>query len=203
MTLPRDKQQVAIVVPPVGRMLGRVDKVNREGVSVTLDSGHKGKVSVLGSDEATLMFATASGVHSLAGKVRRSPIKPGSLRFYIGADSQLAQRREHVRVEAALVCVLFRLTRGGGRVQTHTCDVSGGGLAVLNTGGFDPGEEVGVSLDLGNDSQRMSMTCKVVRRTDVRTIGLVIERISTSERERLIQYIFVRQRTELKLGRKS
>lgn len=203
MTLPRDSQQVAIVVPQVGRMLGRVDRASREGVSLTLESGHRGKVSVLGSDEATLMFATASGVHSLVGKVRRSPIKPGSLRFYVGGSSQLIQRREHVRVDAALVCVLFRHRRGGGRIPTQTRDLSGGGLAVADTGHLQVGEEVGVSLDLGEDSQRMSMTCRVVRRVDARTIGLLIERISTSERERLIQYIFVRQRTELKLGRKQ
>ena len=201
MNLPSAKQQVAIVVPKIGRMLGKVDKVAKEGVTIALSPGQKGSVAVLGSNEATLVYNTRHGVHRVQGTVRRSAMRSGILRFELAGDAKLAQRRAHVRVDAVLSVSLFRRDRGSERVQTHTMDISGGGLAVLNTCHLGVGETLGVSLDLDNGSPRMSMTCSVARKIDARTVGLHIERISTSERERLIHYIFVRQRTAIRVAK--
>jgi c-di-GMP-binding flagellar brake protein YcgR len=199
VSLPAANKPVAIVVPKVGRLVGKVDKVSKESIVVSLQAGQKGNIAVLHSDDATLVFNTSRGVQRLQGRVRRSALRPNTLRFELKGDSSLAQRRRHVRVDAVLAATLFRRDRGGERVQTHTVDVSGGGFGVVNACHLGIGETLGVSLDLGNGSPRMSMTCTVARRVDARTMGLNIERISTSERERLIQYVFVRQRTALRM----
>lgn len=202
MSLPAANAQVAIVVPKVGRLLGKVDKASDNVVIVRLQPGQKGDVAVLGSNDATLVFSSPRGVQRVMGSVRRSALRAGMMRFEVRAKGgSLAQRRAHVRVDAVLSVTLFRRDRGGERVQTHTVDISGGGLGVVNTCHLAVGETLGVSLDLANGSPRLSMTCTVARKIDARTAGLSIERISTSERERLIQYIFVRQRTALRVAR--
>jgi c-di-GMP-binding flagellar brake protein YcgR len=201
MTMPAAGQQVAVVVPEVGRLLGKVDKVSKDSVVIALQSGQKGNVAVLGSNAATLVFNTGRGVHRLQGSVRRSALRASTLRFELAGDARTAQRRTHVRVDAVLSVTLFRRERGGDRVQTYTHDIYGGGLAVVNNCHLAVGETLGVSLDLGNGSPRMSMTCRVARRIDAKTVGLHIERISSPERERLIQYIFVRQRAALRMAK--
>jgi c-di-GMP-binding flagellar brake protein YcgR len=201
VSLPAAKAQVAIVVPKVGRLVGKVDKAGDSSVVVTLQPGQKGDVAVLGSNDATLVFNTPRGVQRVAGSVRRSALRSGTLRFEMKGSTSLAQRRRYVRVDAVLAVTLFRRDRGGERVQTHTVDVSGGGFGVVNDCHLSVGEALGVSLDLANGSPRMSMTCTVARKVDARTAGLHIERISSSERERLIQYIFIRQRTALKMAK--
>jgi c-di-GMP-binding flagellar brake protein YcgR len=202
VNLPSVKQSVAVVVPKVGRLLGTVDKVAKDAVVITLGSGQKGNVAVLGSNDATLVFNTPRGVQKIQGSVRRSALRASTLRFELAGDGKLAQRRAHVRVDAVLSVTLFRRDRGGERVETYTHDMSGGGFAIVNNCYLTVGESLGVSLDLANGSPRMSMTCKVARKIDQKTVGLAIERISSSERERLIQYIFVRQRNALKVTKR-
>jgi c-di-GMP-binding flagellar brake protein YcgR len=197
--MPRKRQVVAVVVPTVGRLLGRVDEVGADTVTLSLDPGQSGTMAVLASNDVSLVFASARGLHRLTGSVRRSPLRAGCLSFEPNSQGRLVQRRQHVRIDAVLDVTLFLRSRGGESTHTSTRDISGGGMAVADGHHLSVGEQVGASLDLGDGSNPVFMTCRIVRRDDSRTVSLQIDRIATPERERMIQYIFMRQRMALRI----
>ena len=202
MIPPKVKQQVALVVPGVGRLLAKVEKAEKTVVSLTLAATAKsGSISMLSSDDATLVYNTTGGVERLVGTVRRVPLRSGVLRFEVKGRTKVHQQREHVRVEVALAVTLFVRNRTAAPIKTHTVDLSGGGLGVRDPGQLYQGDVVGVSLDLDDGEPRVIMTGKVMRPIARDMKGIQIERISTKERERLIRFIFARQRALLKMAR--
>ena len=196
MTKPKAGDQVAIVVPGQGRTLGRVDEVGEDFLKVSLARGAKLKPKR--DDEATLLYAGGGGVAELRGALRRDGFSATAVRFEFEATKEGIQRRGHVRVDMELP-VLLRFTRpDASLVKTQTVNVSGGGMEIVDKVGLPIGALVKIELRLPGESLPVPVTGRIVRRARANTKGVQIERMLASDQDRLVKFIFTRQRLELR-----
>ena len=127
------------------------------------------------------------------------------VRFDVSAAPEVTQRREFVRVPSIqTVEVAKEHDRGadGDQINAHAIDVSGGGMLVSGAGSLPLGAHVRFSLNLGAGAEPIEGHAQVVRAGDEGKRALVFDQISRSDRQRLIHFVFERQREALaKLGR--
>jgi hypothetical protein len=117
------------------------------------------------------------------------------VRFTVAAEGEVVQRREFVRVDAVQPVVLAIGTHGE-QINTHAIDVSGGGM--LLTGPDLPlASAVRFSLHLGAHLAPVEGRAHVVRNDDQGRRALVFDDISSADRQRLIHFVFERQRAAL------
>jgi len=123
------------------------------------------------------------------------------VRFDVSAAPEVTQRREFVRVPTAQKVEVAK-ARGGDPIGAHAIDISGGGMLVSGAEALPLGAHVRFSLNLGAGMAPVEGHAQVVRAGDEGKRALVFDEISKSDRQRLIHFVFERQREALaKVGR--
>jgi len=127
------------------------------------------------------------------------------VRFDVSAAPEVTQRREFVRIPSAQK-VEVAGDRGGGaggsNLNTHAIDISGGGMLLSGADALGLGSRVRFSLNLGPGTDPVEGSAQVVRAGDEGKRALVFDQISKTDRQRLIHFVFERQREALaKVGR--
>jgi c-di-GMP-binding flagellar brake protein YcgR len=127
------------------------------------------------------------------------------VRFDVSAAPEVTQRREFVRVPAAQKVEVAKghdSRAEGDLIDAHAIDISGGGMLVSGADGLPLGSHVRFSLNLGPGAEPIEGNAQVVRAGDEGKRALVFDQISRDDRQRLIHFIFERQREALaKVGR--
>jgi len=126
------------------------------------------------------------------------------VRFDVSAAPEVTQRREFVRVPAVQKVEVAKAQGGAGgdSINAHAIDVSGGGMLVSGADSLPLGAHVRFSLHLGPGVTPIEGNAQVVRAADEGKRALVFDQISRADRQRLIHFVFERQREALaKLGR--
>ena len=153
-------------------------------------------------DVLTLESAGARGIVRTPGSAEL--IEANLLRFTLDETPELVQRREFVRVTAAKRIILED-EEGKVLANALTVDISGGGLLVrLRRNAELPSDEsIYFVLYLGvNDyDDQVSGTVRVIRHKEDSQVALAFEHISRQDQERLIRFVFERQRVALKVTR--
>ena len=197
MSKPRTGDQVALVVVGRGRAMGRAEQVGEDFVKAALAKGSKG-LKFERDDEVTLLYSDGGGVAELRGALRRNGFSTGTVRFEFEATRHGIQRRRNVRVDAELP-VMVRLTRPDATaIKTSTLNLSGGGMELVDKVGLPVGALVKIELRLPGEAMPVPVTGRIVRRARENTKGVQIERMLASDQERLVKFIFTRQRLELR-----
>jgi c-di-GMP-binding flagellar brake protein YcgR len=123
------------------------------------------------------------------------------VRFEVSAAPEITQRREFVRVPAVQNVALGGLMGEAG-TKGHAIDVSGGGMLLSGADHLELGSIVRFTLSVGAGLPEIAGWARVVRAAEQGRRGLVFEQISADDRQRLIHFVFERQREALaKLGR--
>ena len=123
------------------------------------------------------------------------------VRFEVSAQPEVTQRRDYVRVPS-LQDVVLGDGPGRGRVDAKAIDLSGGGMLLGAGAGLELESVVRFSLDLGTGAGEIEGRARVVRADEEGRRALVFEQISEDDRQRLIHFVFARQREALaKVGR--
>ncbi|HUA47865.1 MAG TPA: PilZ domain-containing protein [Solirubrobacteraceae bacterium] len=127
------------------------------------------------------------------------------VRFDVSAAAEVTQRREFVRVPAAQKVEVAKghdSRAGVDRIDAHAIDISGGGMLLSGAEGLPLGTHVRFSLNLGAGVKPIEGNAQVVRAGDEGKRALVFDQISRGDRQRLIHFVFERQREALaKIGR--
>ena len=149
----------------------------------------------LGSNpQETLLFESTSE-HGLARLHGEAVLEePDLVRFHVLTVPEVIQRRDWVRVLAPQPVVL---EVAGMAADRGACDrVSGGGMLLV--GARDPGARRPRPLSTAPGRSRPPIRGRgrVVRYGSAEQRGIVFEEISRKDRERLIHFIFDRQRVE-------
>lgn len=123
------------------------------------------------------------------------------VRFEVSAQPDVIQRREFVRVPS-LQTVAVGDDETGDWIDTRAIDLSGGGMLLSGADALELDSIVRFSLDLGRGVGEIQGRARVVRADEQGRRALVFEQISQEDRQRLIHFVFTRQREALaKLGR--
>jgi PilZ domain-containing protein len=123
------------------------------------------------------------------------------VRFEVSAAPEVTQRREFVRVPA-VQNVLLDDGLSSVRFDGKALDLSGGGMLLSGGDRLELDSVVRFRLGLGVGVPEIEGHARVVRADDEGRRALVFEQISQDERQRLIHFVFERQREALaKVGR--
>jgi hypothetical protein len=117
------------------------------------------------------------------------------VRFHVSDSPTVLQRRDFVRVRSPQPVVLA--VSGSATIgSAFAVDVSGGGMLLNGPETLALDEHVRFRLHLDDDSPPIRGMARVVRCATGNQRALVFEQISRQDRDRLIHFIFDRQRLE-------
>lgn len=121
------------------------------------------------------------------------------LRFDIHTEPEVLQRREFVRVDTA-ERVALSTEEGDIVLDTHAIELSGGGMLLTGEHSLDLDSALRFSLHLGSEHAPIEGHGRVVRVAGDGRWALAFDEISQGDRQRLIHFIFARQRAALAKG---
>ena len=142
------------------------------------------------TEPVLLEYSSAQGLVRMHGEARLE--QRDLIRFSPAQPPEVLQRREFVRIDAPQPVELTDPV--GTPIATHAVDISGGGMLLRGLEQLDEGQMLRFRLDLGGEEAPLEGRARVVRIDEEGHRGLVFEAISSSERQRLIHFIFDRQR---------
>ncbi len=119
--------------------------------------------------------------------------EPDLVRFRVRDVPEIEQRREYVRVRAPRQVVLA--VSGSSTIDSaYSLDLSGGGMLLSGPDNLQVDDLIRFRLHLDSTSPPIRGRGRVVRVTGENQRAVVFEDISRQDRERLIHFIFDRQR---------
>ena len=166
---------------------------DREGdvLMLVLMTKHDQQDTPQGSDPLVLECTSEHGVVRFAG---HAVLEESDLvRFRVDDPPEVEQRREFVRVVAPRQVVLAVL--GEGMIdRAYSLDLSGGGMLLSGPDSLKIGDHIRFRLQLDSGSPAIKGRGRVVRCAGEAQRGIVFEDIDPQDRDRLIRFIFQRQR---------
>ena len=135
----------------------------------------------------------------------RFPVQGPDLLHFLRAVVPLAprraqqpQRREDARIDlvrpVAMVPDGFRV----GWLNGFTRDISAGGVLVAGAEALEAGDRLRLRFELDSEDDLLDVLARVVRADDAWGLrGLRLEGVTDRERERIVRYVFARQRRAL------
>jgi c-di-GMP-binding flagellar brake protein YcgR len=120
--------------------------------------------------------------------------RPDLVRFHVEEMVEMRQRRQFLRVNVPQPVVVSPFTRPP--AFTHSIDIGGGGMLLRGPAALALDERVGFQLHLEPDTDPVEGLARVVRVTEAQGRAVMFEHIEQRERERLIHFLFARQRAE-------
>jgi c-di-GMP-binding flagellar brake protein YcgR len=143
------------------------------------------------SAPSTLEFTSEFGVARFSGD---AVLEDHDLvRFHVHESPEVVQRREFVRVQSPQP-VVIAVTGSSTIGSAYAVDVSGGGMLLSGPETLHLDDRIRFRLHLSADSPPIKGRARVVRDAGAGQRALVFEQISKHDRERLIHFIFDRQR---------
>jgi PilZ domain len=120
----------------------------------------------------------------------------GSLRVDLAAGeaTETVQRRDFVRVDAALRVTVRDGGTAGLGCEAITRNVSGGGLLLAGASALRQGDSAWVAIDLEDGTPPIEVLVTVVREELDGTRGVHIASISGRDEQRLVRFSFTRER---------
>jgi PilZ domain len=114
------------------------------------------------------------------------------------APRAAAQRRDHARIELVRPVTMIPAGFQVGWLNGFVHNVSAGGVLVAGADALESGDRLRLRFELDDDQDLMDLVARVVRADgDSGLRGLRLEGLSERERERIVRFVFARQRQVL------
>ena len=190
------RRHVDLVLDGGSRLTARIEEVADDGIVLGLFREPDVRLAGL---RASVEFIDQRGIYRLRGLLEAHGRERDAVRLLPEGTPEVIQRRESVRVDAhAPVDVAFE-ERDAKPVGTTTVNVSASGLLLAGPSVLNSGEHIRVTLQLGDD-EPVSARCRVVRETQEGFKGVQIVEIEEGDQERLVRFVFERQRLARSVG---
>ena len=201
MPPPRRAQSVVLRLPGADESLtARVDDVADDVVTLIL-SQPPASSEAFHDLHAVVEYTTPRGVHRLSGALARTRDSPEVVKVRRDGNDDVVQRRDYVRVEAAMPVRLTISDPVRGKAHTTTLNISGGGLLFLDPLDLPHGSVIEIEIEVAPGSSPVRARGRVVREVGQDAKGVQIEAIHADDRERLIRYVTERERLALRIAR--
>lgn len=196
---PQQGQQVLVIAPSGATIGARVMGLDPGATLLDL-SGTGSPVTLLAGGNVAIEYTNRRGICRIDGAAHVA----GETTVRVEHDTgvRLIQRREFMRLDAT-VRVTYH-PPGGWAVETTTVNVSGAGFQLAAGEGLCVGDIVEFTLELDGEGNKeagpLVVTGAILREVDG-GVGVKIVDVDEEERERLIRWIFVRERLALQIVR--
>jgi hypothetical protein len=194
--------QAVQLITGTGATLGaRVKESSAGGFLLRLNDGAAGDPADLLADKAvSLEFTNLRGVCRILGQAEPA-VGESVLRLEPTGTIELIQRRDYVRVEAFVPVTYLPDGPEGWTATAHTLDVSGGGFQIADAEGLRLRDVRRFTLELGEGEDPLAAVAEAVREVDDQTYGLRFAEIAEPERQRLVRWVFARERLARQIAR--
>jgi hypothetical protein len=193
-------QAVHVIAPSGASIDARVKDAATNSFLLRLDAGESDPLELLADRQVSLEFTNRRGVCRVIGDASAAP-GPGALRVNATGTIELIQRRDYVRVEA-FVPVTYKPDGPDGWTATaHTLDVSGGGFRIAEAEGLRLGDMRRFRLELGEGEDDVEAVASAVREADESSFGMRFVEILERDRQRLVRWVFARERLARQIAR--
>jgi c-di-GMP-binding flagellar brake protein YcgR len=193
--LPEEGQEVFVIAPSGATIGARVRGVTDAATELSFPEGGNDPIAVLAGGHVSIQYTNRRGVCRIDGVGHQATV-PGLLRVDHKGKVQLIQRREFVRVDAMVRVTYEPIGPSGWVAETTTRNVSAGGFMISGREGLRIGEVMSFTLELDGDRKDagdLTALGRVVRETSS-GLGIKIENVDERERERLVRWVFARER---------
>jgi hypothetical protein len=160
-------------------------------VLMTLPAGE------LHREPLSLEYSSARGLVRFEGVPKI--VARDTVSFRLHEAPEVLQRREFVRVDAAHSVVLIS-EADDSVLSGHAIEVSGGGMLLTGPEALGLDAVVRFTLNLGDGKEPINGRGRIIRVESSGRRALVYDQISQGDRQRLIHFIFERQRSALAKG---
>lgn len=192
-------EHVQVMLPHIGRLPATVEGAE-PGALVLVLAVDDLRVARLAGAEVSVEHATGRGIHRYAGTLEVDGDRPENLRVLLEGDAERIQRREWARIDAVLpirVCAIDEPVGG----DTHTLNISGGGVLVRDPWTMPLGIDVRIELQAEAGTEPIRALGRVVRAPAPDQRGIRIESIAREDSERLVRLVRERELAELRMAR--
>lgn len=194
-------QDVYVIAPLGSPIKAIVQDVGGATLDLELFSGMRDPMERLDGERVAVQFASRRGICRIQGDARRSRLGATAMQFHAVGKSVLIQRRDYVRIDAVVPVTYQPIGMGGWTVETNTLNVSAGGFLLPEPEGVRLGQELRFTIELSEDDQPLEVTAKAVRETAGGALGFQITGIDKHERDRLMHWVFARERLARQITR--
>jgi c-di-GMP-binding flagellar brake protein YcgR len=196
-------QHVRLTLPELGGLAAQVVEVAPDYLVMALFLNGRDAPSAIEYADVALEYTAARGLYRTRGTVRFDVGGVEILRFVPHGDPELIQRRGFARVSVS-VPVSVR-DDVGGELELQSIDLSGSGVRLARpprgVDGPEPGASVWLSIFISEEQEPIDARGAVLRELGDGSLGVHFDFILDQDRERLVRFLFERQRLMRQLER--
>jgi hypothetical protein len=197
---PRVGEAVQLITPAGATLGARVKDANTGSFLLRLEDAESDPRDLLADETVSLEFTNLRGVCRVPGTAEAAA-DPGALRVTTTGAVELIQRRDYYRVEAFVPVTYQPYGPDGHTVTANTLDVSGGGFRIAAAEGVRLGDMLRFTLELGEGEESVQAIAQAVREADEDSFGMRFVEILERERQRLVRWVFARERLARQIAR--
>ena len=200
MNGPRVGETVHVIAPSGAAIGARVKDAGRASYLLRLD--HPDPRDFLADTTVSLEFTNRRGVCRIVGSAETAA-GDAALRVTATGNAELIQRRDYVRVEAFVPVTYQPAGPDGWTVTANTLDVSGGGFRIAAAEALRLGDMMRFTLELGEGEDPVQAVAQAVREAGEDEFGMRFVEILERDRQRLVRWVFARERLARQIARHS
>ena len=193
-------QSVHVIAPSGAAIDARVKHAGIGSLLLRLEQGDSDPVELLMDEPVSIEFTNRRGVCRLLGRAKAT-VGDSALRVDSTGVIELIQRRDYVRVEAFVPVTYQPDGPGGWTATAHTLDVSGGGFQITEAEGLRLGDMLRFTLELGEGENPLQAVAEAVREAGEGAFGMRFVEILERDRQRLVRWVFARERLARQIAR--
>ncbi|MEA2150512.1 MAG: hypothetical protein QOD69_2342 [Solirubrobacteraceae bacterium] len=190
-------QHATVVVPDIGSFPAVVEMDDDHATAMLLVRPLRPLTGTIG--EVTIDIATKRGLLHVDAEIVGAPAGE-VLELGLTGRQELVQRREFVRVDAFLEVVVKPLLSGDA-IPAAVVNISASGAVISRIACLAAGDEANLLLRLAPYEPPLAIVCRVVREFDEDFRAVHFEAIKESDRERIVRFVFDRQRLDRRHGK--
>jgi hypothetical protein len=185
-------QHVVLKIGDLAGMEARVEELTEDHAVIGLFKAPEPSLAEIGEIEAVIESTSARGLARLIGTLKQHEGQEDAALLTFDKGPEVIQRRQFVRIETTTPVTIAR--EDGTTVRSHTLNLSGAGLLLGGPADLQMEEPIKIDIEVGEGELPIHARGRVVRETAEGYKGVRIEMIEEGDRERLIHFIFERQR---------
>jgi hypothetical protein len=194
-------QAVHVIAPSGATLEARVKDTGKSSFLLRLDEGEGGDpIGLLSAETVSLEFTNSRGVCRILGTAQ-STAGGSALRIDATGTIELIQRRDYVRVEAFVPVTYEPDGPDGWTATAHTLDLSGGGFQIGEAEGLLLGDMRRFTIELGEGEDDLKAVAAAVRVAGDGAFGMRFVEILERDRQRLVRWVFARERLARQIAR--
>jgi hypothetical protein len=187
-------QHVSLLIGDLPALEARIEELSDAYAVVGLFKPPEPPLEDIGPIQGIIEAVGPRGLTRLVGTLRQEGRQVDAARLEFDQGPEVIQRRQFVRIETTTTVTLTR--EDGSAHKTFTLNLSGAGMLLGGPEDLQMDEMVKVDIDVGDEEVPIHARGRVVRVTAENHKGVRIEMIEEGDRERLIHFVFERQRTQ-------